>query len=131
MQCAVEEGRNNHDAGDDDALLLLQDLRQLGGAETAVALPQQDLGRGGAAVVGDIERDGFGQSFRVRLRAPEVLGLLRVGGAAPAGADGVEQHEVGEGAPAIGVSSEEHTSELQSLMRSSYAVLCFKNKTTH
>src|SRR3546814_5608664 len=26
--------------------------------------------------------------------------------------------------------SEEHTSELQSLMRSSYAVLCFKTKTT-
>src|SRR3546814_1084173 len=27
------------------------------------------------------------------------------------------------------VKSEEHTSELQSLMRSSYAVLCFKNRT--
>src|SRR3546814_7147337 len=27
--------------------------------------------------------------------------------------------------------SEEHTSELQSLMRISYAVFCWKNKTTH
>src|SRR3546814_5002089 len=29
----------------------------------------------------------------------------------------------------LGIRSEEHTSELQSLMRISYAVLCFKNKT--
>src|SRR3546814_1794646 len=29
-----------------------------------------------------------------------------------------------------GVRSEEHTSELQSLMRISYAVFCLKNKTT-
>src|SRR3546814_13407745 len=29
-----------------------------------------------------------------------------------------------------GVRSEEHTSELQSLMRSSYAVFCLKKKTT-
>src|SRR3546814_7504444 len=29
------------------------------------------------------------------------------------------------------VRSEEHTSELQSLMRSSYAVFCLKKKTTH
>src|SRR3546814_1890794 len=30
----------------------------------------------------------------------------------------------------IGIRSEEHTSELQSLMRISYAVFCLKNKTT-
>src|SRR3546814_4224090 len=30
----------------------------------------------------------------------------------------------------IGMRSEEHTSELQSLMRSSYAVFCLKQKTT-
>src|SRR3546814_10559846 len=30
-----------------------------------------------------------------------------------------------------GVRSEEHTSELQSLMRTSYAVFCFKKKITH
>src|SRR3546814_2948879 len=32
---------------------------------------------------------------------------------------------------AEGVRSEEHTSELQSLMRISYAVFCFKKKTKH
>src|SRR3546814_8779850 len=31
----------------------------------------------------------------------------------------------------IGIRSEEHTSELQSLMRISYAVCCLKNKTTN
>src|SRR3546814_6006327 len=31
----------------------------------------------------------------------------------------------------MGVRSEEHTSELQSLMRTSYAVFCWKKKTQH
>src|SRR3546814_2226139 len=44
--------------------------------------------------------------------------LPRVGDAEPAGAGG---H----------VRSEEHTSELQSLMRISYAVFCLKNKNKH
>src|SRR3546814_5872762 len=33
--------------------------------------------------------------------------------------------------PRPGTRSEEHTSELQSLMRTSYAVFCLKKKTTH
>src|SRR3546814_5734644 len=37
--------------------------------------------------------------------------------------------DVGE--EAFGARSEEHTSELQSLMRISYAVFCLKKKTTH
>src|SRR3546814_6776148 len=40
-------------------------------------------------------------------------------------------HGRGEGAPprhGVGPRSEEHTSELQSLMRSSYAVFCLKTK---
>src|SRR3546814_2202709 len=40
------------------------------------------------------------------------------------------RHEIGFD-PAVGVRSEEHTSELQSLMRISYAVFCLKKKTTH
>src|SRR3546814_9884798 len=32
---------------------------------------------------------------------------------------------------ALNARSEEHTSELQSLMRTSYAVFCLKKKTTH
>src|SRR3546814_7877673 len=35
------------------------------------------------------------------------------------------------GAPTTDTRSEEHTSELQSLMRISYAVFCLKKKTTH
>src|SRR3546814_9374862 len=33
--------------------------------------------------------------------------------------------------PFLGLRSEEHTSELQSLMRISYAVFCLKKKNTH
>src|SRR3546814_4262585 len=36
-----------------------------------------------------------------------------------------------EGLVALPERSEEHTSELQSLMRISYAVFCLKKKTTH
>src|SRR3546814_5301365 len=47
-----------------------------------------------------------------------------------------EEHQRGEhiGAPAHGeqqIRSEEHTSELQSLMRISYAVFCLKKKKIH
>src|SRR3546814_8512941 len=38
--------------------------------------------------------------------------------------------EVPEAGGAVGVRSEEHTSELQSLMRISYAVFCLKKKKT-
>src|SRR3546814_9947255 len=42
-----------------------------------------------------------------------------------------QPHEFGVFAGAIdGLRSEEHTSELQSLMRISYAVFCLKNKKT-
>src|SRR3546814_4800670 len=37
---------------------------------------------------------------------------------------------VGRSAPFLWMRSEEHTSELQSLMRISYAVFCLKKKTT-
>src|SRR3546814_5499760 len=37
-------------------------------------------------------------------------------------------HAVGRWTPAASVRSEEHTSELQSLMRISYAVFCLKKK---
>src|SRR3546814_3468125 len=45
---------------------------------------------------------------------------------------GVEQHEGGLEPERLLQRSEEHTSELQSLMRISYAVFCLKKKnTTH
>src|SRR3546814_1882100 len=46
------------------------------------------------------------------------------------GADGLETAErLTEFAEGHGIRSEEHTSELQSLMRNSYAVFCLKKKT--
>src|SRR3546814_7518969 len=53
-------------------------------------------------------------------------GLARLGGGAAAVA--VSRHLSGRGNGA-GLRSEEHTSELQSLMRISYAVFCLKKKT--
>src|SRR3546814_5823753 len=41
-----------------------------------------------------------------------------------------EKESKREGAMGLGVRSEEHTSELQSLMRISYAVFCLKKKKT-
>src|SRR3546814_7746391 len=55
---------------------------------------------------------GFGGGFRFRLRRP-LSGLLGVGGRVD---------------PSRPRRSEEHTSELQSLMRTSYAVFCLKKK---
>src|SRR3546814_2190048 len=64
-----------------------------------------------------------------------------VAGAAPHGetkmekklfAEGVQRFTFSDWAgPAMPVRSEEHTSELQSLMRISYAVFCLKKKKTH
>src|SRR3546814_7086591 len=41
-----------------------------------------------------------------------------------------DRHHHGEGWPSLYERSEEHTSELQSLMRISYAVFCLKKKKT-
>src|SRR3546814_4083558 len=54
------------------------------------------------------------------IRAVRRLCLVRRDGGADAARDG---------APRTGCRSEEHTSELQSLMRTSYAVFCLKKKT--
>src|SRR3546814_10847353 len=59
----------------------------------------------------------------------------RAGGAAPARPQAGHRHKGADGAPAgaepalVRPRSEEHTSELQSLMRISYAVFCLKKKT--
>src|SRR3546814_5533693 len=59
-----------------------------------------------------------------------VLRLHTLGGAEILGvADRVGSLEVGKFADFVVVRSEEHTSELQSLMRISYAVFCLKKKT--
>src|SRR3546814_2426485 len=58
--------------------------------------------------------------------------LYREAGVVLPGSVGKRFEEVEEFHQAIVQNrSEEHTSELQSLMRISYAVFCLKNKTTH
>src|SRR3546814_7425137 len=55
--------------------------------------------------------------------------LLVAGLVEPRGREGDgDRHRLGD--PVLPVRSEEHTSELQSLMRISYAVFCLKKKTT-
>src|SRR3546814_3791017 len=60
----------------------------------------------------------------------------RADGGAPAPSPGTrgqaqDRHLVAQAAPARQADRKEHTSELQSLMRISYAVFCLKKKTKH
>src|SRR3546814_9893606 len=84
---------------------------------------------------------GIGMDDLAQPRGVEVLLLpfAKMQGDAGAARRGVLVFSDGEGAPAVGGPlpalrvagrSEEHTSELQSLMRISYAVFCLKKKTT-
>src|SRR3546814_6652519 len=78
-------------------------------------------------------RDVLGDRRALRLLA---LAELDIGAEAPAAlrhlepAVGVRAKRLGPTVGAILRRSEEHTSELQSLMRISYAVFCLKKKTT-
>src|SRR3546814_4775622 len=60
-----------------------------------------------------------------RIRARGIRGLRQRGGGAPQHHPG---NRAGGGAARQHARSEEHTSELQSLMRISYAVFCLKKK---
>src|SRR3546814_7825887 len=107
------------------------------------ACKQVGVDAGDAAQFGQVELQEF---FRTRTRAlPVQPPLAAVGQDAPlhrlvghhGGAAEVAQHLAGRGAGVERIAavaavertrSEEHTSELQSLMRSSYAVFCLKKK---
>src|SRR3546814_10633535 len=70
-----------------------------------------------------------GLQHAVHLGAVEVAQLqLEAAGAADAGHRRRRSRAVARPAAALGGRSEEHTSELQSLMRTSYAVFCLKKK---
>src|SRR3546814_5000843 len=73
-------------------------------------------------VINRLERDAFpviGQRPIVKIDAPEILDMIRL----------VEARGALDIARRL-LRSEEHTSELQSLMRISYAVFCLKKKKT-
>src|SRR3546814_5447604 len=91
---------------------------------------QKQIDKGRAAAV----RAGMGPWFRrASTHGPLIAGLLVLSGGAPAVATDEVISEMKVGVMSHDVSvlgrSEEHTSELQSLMRISYAVFCLKKKT--
>src|SRR3546814_5128116 len=69
---------------------------------------------------------------RLRISGAATAGLAIGTGRYPAnpGAPGADRWISAAGQASPPVRSEEHTSELQSLMRISYAVFCLKKKTT-
>ena len=106
MKLAFDHRRNHENAVGDDALAALQRLRHLGGAEAAIAFAQDEFGRADAAVLGDIERDHLGERLGIAMHAPERAGAVRLGGPAPAGADRIDHHEIGESEPGVRVVGE-------------------------
>src|SRR3546814_4918575 len=70
------------------------------------------------------------ESAMVGAHRQHVAGLQRVNAAHPLDAAGDVVRHVG-GVVVLLERSEEHTSELQSLMRISYAVFCLKTKNNH
>src|SRR3546814_8489738 len=72
----------------------------------------------------DAREQRFGGGYAVRIR-----NIQRGDGADAAGRADLRRQRLQRLLPAGG-RSEEHTSELQSLMRISYAVFCLKNKKT-
>src|SRR3546814_4711358 len=74
---------------------------------------------------------------RERLRRPSPASAAmfrsppaRAGGSSPSATASWRQEQRRSSRTAVSDRSEEHTSELQSLMRISYAVFCLKKKTT-
>src|SRR3546814_7797687 len=102
--------------------------RPLAGVALAVAAP----GHGSGLLDRDHQLQGNPRLRRPRARLQRDLRLAHgrrraAGEPAPAGAERRRAEEVR--VPSGGGRSEEHTSELQSLMRISYDVFCFKKKT--
>src|SRR3546814_5845705 len=89
----------------------------IGRVDALSVLRDRDFGNGGGNGVGDERLGGFGGHITLKARQ---FALLKGGDAL-----GEVSVFVAEG---FVLRSEEHTSELQSLMRISYAVLCLKKK---
>src|SRR3546814_8798399 len=106
-------------------------LAELAGAAGLLLVPVVALGlRGHGFAVGDARRARGDIDAMALLQPVEVHAQVQVGQAADHGLVGVGQVLDLETGILLGqlVRSEEHTSELQSLMRISYAVFCLKKK---
>src|SRR3546814_6554245 len=113
-------------------------FRSHGGASARARRIGQDRGR--AALVAQPVDEDLALAFGLGHRRGEALGLRlgeRAGEAlgealdrVPFGVGGQRHHHMHALAARKHRRSEEHTSELQSLMRTSYAVFCLKKKHT-
>src|SRR3546814_2049690 len=116
--------------------------RVAGGADLAHALTSRRVGGGeeGAEIDGERLRPGAGAGFRnrqdglldmghVASKLGRVARLVHAGGPGALEGGKIDRHGALDAVSArLGIRSEEHTSELQSLMRISYAVFCLKKK---
>src|SRR3546814_6832229 len=98
---------------------------------TDTLFPYTTLFRSGRAATGGVEGGGATPDFGSAISAA----LQQVNGQQAKASELSEAYERGDTHDIVSVMierrSEEHTSELQSLMRISYAVFCLKKKTTH
>src|SRR3546814_7954276 len=99
-----------------DTLLKVQGLHRRFGGFKAVNNLSLDVGAG--EIVGLLGPNGSGKTTAINL----ISGVI----APEKGSIQIDSHDIA-GKPAY--RSEEHTSELQSLMRIPYAVFCLKKKT--
>src|SRR3546814_2399708 len=94
---------------------------------TDTLFPYTTLFRSGGSIVGDGRLDGLGLAELVDLHHPGHDGAARRLPDERAREAAGEQKRAERREPPV-LRSEEHTSELQSLMRISYAVFCLKKK---
>ena len=85
---------------------LLERPGHLGGTKAAIALAQDIFWRVAAPGLGEIERNRLGKRLRIAAHAVEGFAAIGLGGPAPAGAHGVDHHEVGESEPAVRIVDE-------------------------
>src|SRR3546814_3444033 len=107
------------------------DLVAQGADQPAQRLLFLQLAQAGGVGRGNVDGDVVGRGIDV-FEAEQVVGRGQLVGRVLVLADVDAQQTVAAARPAdVAQRSEEHTSELQSLMRTSYAAFCSKKKNTY
>src|SRR6202034_1017184 len=101
LEMALEQRRYHQESRNDDTLIVLQRTGDFGRAETAVAFAENEFRRTGSAVFRDVERDDLGHRLGIAMYAPEEAAIVGLGCPAPAGADRIDQDQIGESQPSI------------------------------